>query len=170
MKQRLFLMILATLFSLNGSAYDVGRLRELFYKASQDASATEVFYSEMKQVSEKDGGILLGYKAMAELMKCYHSFNPVNKLVYFDKGKDHLNSAVQSDSTNIELRYLRFSVQTNVPVFLGYKENIAQDKKFIIDNLGATSSDPALQKMIVSFLLSSNYCSEKEKQQLSGNL
>ncbi|MBK9731628.1 MAG: hypothetical protein IPO83_10150 [Chitinophagaceae bacterium] len=170
MKQRLFLMILTTLFSLNGSAYDAGRLRELFYKASRDASAAEVFYNEMKQVTEKDGGILLGYRAMAEFMKCYHSFNPVNKLLYFDKGKDHLNSAVQSDSMNIELRYLRFSVQTNVPVFLGYKENIAQDKQFIMENLGSISNDAALQKMIVSFLLSSNYCSEKEKQQLSENL
>ena len=40
------------------------------------------------------------------------------------KGKNHLKKCIKADNENIEIRYLRFTIQTNVPAFLGYSNSI----------------------------------------------
>jgi hypothetical protein len=141
----------------------LSQLRSLYYAASQKASEADRFYEMMKNADTKQP-LLLGYKAMAEFMKCYHSYNPVNKLSYFYKGKGNLDQAISLDPGNAELRYLRFTVQTNVPSFLGYKEKIDEDKQFLITHPEKFKADAALNAMICDYMIGSDYCSPSEKE------
>ncbi len=74
-----------------------------------------------------------------------------------------LEQALNSDSTNIELRYLRLTIQTNVPAFLGYNNNINSDKKYLLDSLMALG-DIQLKNSIIEFLTNSDNTTTTEKQ------
>jgi hypothetical protein len=94
-----------------------------------------------------------------------HVFNPFSKLSYFNKGKNMMEKAIAAASKNVELRFLRFAAQTKIPSFLGYKEDIKNDKKFLLNSL-ASVDDIELEKLIVTFLKESDYVTEKEKNNI----
>ena len=80
-----------------------------------------------------------------------HVFNPFSKLSYFNKGKLILEKAIQAEGKNVELRFLRYSIQTNVPAFLGYKSNLKNDYNFLKQAIPGIK-DSVLKKIITSYL------------------
>lgn len=58
-------------------------------------------------------------------------FNPISKLKTFNEGKKNLESAIKKEPYNPEIRFIRLSIQKNIPSFLGYKENIENDTEFL---------------------------------------
>jgi hypothetical protein len=63
-----------------------------------------------------------------------------------------LESAIKADQTNVELRFLRYTIQTNVPGFLNYSSDKNLDRTFITQSL-ARLKDQELKKIISEFLL-----------------
>lgn len=76
----------------------------------------------------------LGYLGCLQTIWANHVINPLSKLETFNKGKRNLELAIQKDPQSAELRFLRLSVQTNAPGFLGYKKNIKTDRSFLHNN------------------------------------
>ena len=144
------------------------RLRSLYYQASQKPEEAEKFYDLMKNAGTKSP-LLLGYKGIAEFMKCYHSYNPVSKLNYFYKGKQDLDRAITLVPNDIELRYLRFTVQSNLPPFLNYQNNIQSDKIFLMQNISGIGHDVELHSMICEYMSNSDFCSQAEKEFFKDN-
>lgn len=158
----LHILFALQLFSRPEEVPQPQQLRTLYYDASQSSRAADKFYGIMK---ETDAGspLLLGYKGMAEFMKCYHSLNPVTKLSYFGKGKSNLDQAIQLDPDNIELRYLRFTVQTNIPFLLNYSSEVDEDKQVIIKNFSSLQ-DEELKQLIREYMLETKECSDEERR------
>ena len=73
-----------------------------------------------------------------------------------------LEKAIVSDPKNVEIRFMRFCVQTNAPYFLGYNNNISSDKLAII-KAWSPLSDLDLKEKIRKFMLTSNSCTNSEK-------
>jgi hypothetical protein len=68
---------------------------------------------------------------------------------------------------------MRFSVEHNVPGFLGYTKNLVADREEIITQLDRkhySSADAALVKTIITFLLDSKSCTPAEHSKLSQHL
>lgn len=143
-------------------------VRELFFKAEKSRGATIALKDKLKNINESQP-LLLGYKAMAEMLLAKHAFNPINKLRHFNNGKELLKQAIvrSKEEGAIELRYLRFTVQTNAPGFLGYNENIAEDKAGVIRYLIDSEKDSNIDHKMRVFLLESPHVSEEEKKMLS---
>ena len=146
----------------------IKNIRELYYLASKDSKVAEKFY---KIVSTADTltPVLLGYKGMAEFMISYHSYNPYIKLSYFNEGKQSLNKAVSYQPGNVELRFLRFTVQANAPFFLVYNNEIKEDKKIIYSALKSTvlpKKDRDLYERIFEFVIASDLFNVEEKNLL----
>jgi hypothetical protein len=99
------------------------------------------------------------------MMMAKYVFNPYTKLSNFNRGKTLLENCIATGKENVELRYLRFTVQVNAPAFLGYKDNIQSDKTFLVNSLSALN-DSELKQMIVSSLKSSGLLSEEEKKKV----
>ncbi len=73
----------------------------------------------MKLTSDKKNEpLFLGYHGASQMMMAKHVGNPFKKLSYFNKGKDMYTAAINADPRNVELRFLRFSVQAEAPGFL----------------------------------------------------
>jgi hypothetical protein len=142
---------------------DVTRIRNLYKVALNNKSKAEELISCLD--SAKLTPFSLGYKGAATMLLAKFSSNPVSKYRYFTKGKTLLEDAIAQDSASSELRYLRFSVQTNCPSFLRYNSNIAGDKLFLLDAVKYIS-DAELRINILSVLKNSKYVNEIEKQKI----
>lgn len=85
------------------------------------------------------------------MLMAKYVFNPFSKFSYFKKGKNMLEKAVHADKNNIELRFLRYTIQTNIPAFLGYNDDLETDRLFLKQSL-ANVKEPELKKIITTYL------------------
>jgi len=111
---------------------------------SLDSVNAELGVISKSSFSNKDAfeGTLLMRKAGLVL-------NPVNKLSLFKSGRRKLESAINLENKNAELRFLRLMIQENLPVILGYRKHIEEDNKLIHS---AYQSLPTLvQKVIAEY-------------------
>jgi hypothetical protein len=80
-------------------------------------------------------------------IEAYTYFNLIGDLT----GKDVLEQAIQKEPLNVELRFIRFSIQCNSPKFLDYHSNINADKLLLLKEVKAIK-DVDLKKRITKFL------------------
>ena len=143
-----FLLITNNVFAANP---DLTQVRVLYTKAATEEKHCKALLELLQPVNDKSPATYTGYKACAMMIMAKYVFNPFSKLSYFRKGRNMLEKAIAAETGNIELRFLRLSVQQNAPAFLGYKSKITTDKEFLLRMRGSVS-DRYLQRMITSVL------------------
>lgn len=94
-----------------------------------------------------------GYLGAYQMMMAKHAFNPISKLSHFKKGKKELEAAIKSQPKNLELRFIRLTIQENVPSLLNYSSQIQEDKTFILTHI-TDLKDTYLVQAIGSYLKS----------------
>ena len=99
-------------------------------KANQDAANCTEFLEVMDLHKDKNS-TTKGYFALATMLQAKLYPNPFTKLSYFNKGKKILEATIESDPTNVELRFLRFAVQTEIPAILLYFSEIDEDQAML---------------------------------------
>jgi hypothetical protein len=165
MKILLFFLYIFFPLKPNASMPSMEEVRRLYVNAASDEISCNKLIGLLSQDGIESNSLLLGYKGCAEMMKAKYGFNPFSKFSYFKKGKSMLEKAIVNDAGNIELRYLRFAVQINAPVFLGYRKNIQEDKIFLLNAI-KNISDVYLKQSVISILKNSDYVSKEEKIKL----
>lgn len=146
------LLIAGFLSSLNMKNKDL--LIEVRSKISQsfeDEAVCNELYDKFSKANLTGDFLLIGYKGALEMAKAKHYINPFKKLSHFKTGRDILEEAIKQDVNNIELRFLRLTIQVNVPGFLGYHNELLADKTFITAHLDLLESDE-LRKTITTFI------------------
>jgi hypothetical protein len=78
---------------------------------------------------------ILAYVCALEMKKAEYSFNPISKLIIFKRTRKKLDSLIQSNPTDVHLRYIRLVLQEKAPSVLGYNDNIEEDKVFLTNKL-----------------------------------
>ncbi len=143
---------------------DINEVRVLYQRAEKDEKSCTQMVGLLSQYDVKDP-LLLGYRAIGTMMMAKYTINPISKWSYFKKGKQLLEKAIDTDPNNVELRFLRFAAQTNIPAFLGYKEHIKSDKAFILNSIPGIT-EIKLKELVFPFLISSKYLNTNEKRSL----
>lgn len=151
MTRLFFYSILFIVFTTPTFGYDMVALRNQLYHAHQDRAVAADFIAEFENKNTGNNPLLTGYKAMAYMLWANYSWNPVHKFAYFKKGRKILDEAIKMDKQNVELRYLRYAIQTNVPPFLGYTENRNEDRQLMVTALEHIQ-DPDLKHRIRKYL------------------
>jgi len=141
-------------------------VRMLYQQAAVEKTACEKLINYLSPAEVETNPLLFGYKGSATMMMAQFVSNPFSKLSNFYKGKNMLDEAIQVDQENMELRFLRFAAQTEAPAMLGYRGEIEQDKKLILNSL-PTSNDEALQQLIIGYLVKSEFLDKQEKEKLT---
>ena len=129
-----FLPLILLLTSLNYST-DINSLRQLFIKAPISESNLMLFEQALNKSTSRSSNLVKGYKGCFYFIKCKFIKQPINKFIYFQKGKKLLESAIIEDPKSIELRFLRYTIQKNIPKFLMYYNNIEKDINFVNENI-----------------------------------
>ncbi len=89
------------------------------------------------------------YLASSIMQKAEHSFMPTKKLKYFNSGKKRLEDFIQNNPKNIEAKYVRAMVQSEVPSFLGYNDAMKQDIDFIQQRIKNSDLPVEYQEIIL---------------------
>lgn len=134
---------------------ELNNVRALFEKASVEEKACKKILSLLQPYDENANPVLAGYKASATMIMAKHVVNPFSKLSYFRKGKTILEKSIQANKTNVELRFLRLAIQSNIPAFLGYKNNMSSDKSFLMQSFDRLKDQQL--KQLIAGLLKTNY-------------
>lgn len=145
--------------------FSMEQIRELYQKAAVEENACEELMITLDTMDAETNPLLFGYKGSATMMMAQHVSNPFSKLSYFHKGKNMLDIAIEADDANMELRFLRFAAQTNAPAMLGYRGDIEEDKELILKSL-PSSDDLPLKKLIIGYLVDSEFLDIQEKKNL----
>ena len=98
-------------------------------------------YQQFEITDITTDNLLVGYKGAVLLGMARHHPNPFKKMGFFSDGKELLENAIAIDSENLELRFLRLTIQTNIPSFLGYDSDKENDKAFVLNHIEKAKSE-----------------------------
>lgn len=139
------------LLSVQAFSIDIISVREMYTRAVESKAITRKLLDELEKAPKTP--VITGYLGATTILQAKHAFNPFNKLSYFKSGRRILESAIARAPKEVELRFLRYAVQVNVPAILNYNSEKAQDRAFLERSLKENRiSDPHLRSGIVSFL------------------
>jgi hypothetical protein len=144
-----WLLILCLMCSFDPGKPDLSTCRKLYLSAASEKSKAE----ELMNLTANPRGddLVTGYQGAVRMVMARYYFNPITKWKSFSRGRDMLESAVESQPDNPELRYLRLSIQENAPSFLGYHQHQEEDKSFLNREL-TRIQDAELRQMIFDYL------------------
>ncbi len=164
-----FFSIFAFLFSfstLGSAAIPVSQLRDLYFGA-RDEKGKLAYFQAVQKADESDP-LQCGYKGVAVASYAELADGVSEKFRYFEQGKNLLEKAIKLSPYNAELRFLRYSVQDNVPWIVNYSDQLEEDAAFImaaIRQKKVNAKDTFWPKAI-RFLLNSDDMSSKDKNEL----
>ena len=161
------LLIFTILFGSSVYTEDISlnEVRTLYQRSASEKKSCAKLVTLLQSYNETINPSLAGYKACATMMMAKYVLNPIKKLSNFIDGRKLLEKCIKADNKNIELRFLRFTVQNKSPSFLGYKSSIAADKTFLINSVSMIK-DIQLKQFVLSFLMTSEYLTSVEKQNI----
>jgi len=162
---KIICMTLLSLLPFLTNAQDIIEIRKQYLESVEDESKCNALYNRLMIQKNNRNQIFLGYKGAVAILMAKFVGNPFTKLSYFKEGKAILENAIEKAPQEIELHFLRFGIQENLPAILRYNENMKEDKSFMIQHLQEVDS-PQFRQVIISILLKSSHVSEEEKSRL----
>lgn len=163
-----FLLLVITCFIFSNSPANnpsIEEVRNIYQKAAKDEALCKKLIVSLQIYNESNNTSLAAYRACATMIMAKYVTNPFNKLSKFNEGKNLLEKCIEKDNRNVEIRFLRFTVQCNAPKFIGYNTSITLDKNFLLNAL-TSINDKQLKNIVIAFLKSSAYLTVVEKQKL----
>lgn len=116
------------------SSFPINECRILYSTAAEKEAAAKAILEITAAYKDKEP-LAKGYWGAANMILAKFAFFPLTKLSLFQTGKHALQQAIKNAPDVTELRFLRLSIQQSVPSILAYKENIEEDKAFILRHI-----------------------------------
>ncbi len=160
-----YVLIIVFFISVTGSAQGLKEIRSEYPKAVENSEIATKLDGELTSVSSSSKPVLLAYKGAILTLKAKFAKSRSDKKEFFKEGVSLIENAKEAESPNIEIRYIRLSVQENSPRFLGYHKNIEEDKQFILKHYAAIASKE-LKGVLKNFILRSENFDAAEKQSI----
>lgn len=139
-------------------------LKAAVQKAIESPSVTDSLYRVLKS-ARGENPLIIGYIGTLEALKAKQSWNPYNKLKYVALSQRTMKIAVEKDPNNLEIRFMRFSIQHYTPAFLGFSKDLEEDRKVIVKqfkNKKFGNADDVLIRNIAAFMIQSDRCLKDE--------
>ncbi|MBW4891783.1 hypothetical protein KXQ82_18805 [Mucilaginibacter sp. HMF5004] len=161
--------LLFALFTFSAKADEAPELKQLRQKLLQainSSKTTDSLYTVLNKIQVKPP-VIMGYVGILESLKGKHAWNPYSKIKYLNSGQRIMQQAITADPHNIEIRYLRFSVEYHLPAFLGMAKHIAEDRDEMLAMLAAknyATADKQVAANIVKTLLESKKCTAQQNE------
>ena len=165
-KNIFFILLLAGLSIQSAFSYDINKIRKDYVEAVNSEKTATKLYRQLQSI-KNPSPLILAYLGASDAIRAKHSWNPVNKLGFLKKGCKTLDHAVSLSPNQLEIRFLRFSLEHYLPDFLGYSKHLEEDRKKLISLAGQKETvtkqiDPSILKNIVKFLIVSKRCTTAE--------
>ena len=146
------------------STKEITALKGDMVKAVDDVKLTESLLFKLNKLSDKTA-LVTAYIGTLEALKAKHAWNPYNKIKYVKVSMQTMQKAINMDKENMEIRFMRYSIQHYTPSFLGFSKELILDRKEIVKHYQNGSfgvADQALVKNVAKFMVESNRCTPEE--------
>ncbi len=153
------------ILSLAFQAQDLSAVRESYKVAAQDKAHLETFYNMMEPVTKSDNVALVAYKGAALALQAKYAKTIKEKKEGFINGVGYLEFAIEKEPNAIEPRFVRLGIQENAPKILKYRNDIEEDKAFLLKQFEYIDSKN-LRAHIKDYILQSKLFTEEEKKNI----
>jgi len=143
---------------------DVIEIRKQMLLAIKSPKVTDSLYSNLQLIGKKPP-LILAYFGALEALKAKDSWNPYKKVKLLVASNKTMLQAVTASPNDLEIRFLRFSIQFYLPGFLGLSKDMRADKNMILEQLKQKhygSADKDYVKNIIKFVIDSRQCTVQE--------
>lgn len=162
-----YLILFSSLTSVSAQEESlISSARTQLPTAFENEEIANRLYYKIEPVKDKKG-ILLGYWGALNFAQSVH-VNIFRKMTYFNRGKKYLEQSLKQESENVELHFLRLTIQANLPSFLNYSDDIEKDKQFLLNNI--QRANETLQQKILNFVLEQEVFTAVEKEAFRSKL
>lgn len=138
--ERIFLLLSALFIFSSFTIYSLDDVRKNYSQLATDKKMCSELLAQLEK-NKDQSATHLAYLGALQTIWANHVFSPISKLKTFNKGKKNIEQAIKKEPDNVELRFIRLSVQKNAPNFLGYHSNIKEDIQFIKNNRSQIKSN-----------------------------
>lgn len=141
----LLILLVYSIMTINGCD-DMAVIRDQYHTIdSKDQLNSFIAKLELNDCMDA-----IPYHASATMQKAQYSFWPTAKLKYFKRGKKMLEAFIKSHPDNIEARYVRYLVQSEIPGILGYNDDMDEDYAYILSNIANTQLPKDYKTLILN--------------------
>lgn len=150
-----WILVLAIFLTTSSSFANVNlkSVRDYYFKVNLEEISLDKYEDYISNLQNDARVEIKAYEAVVWFLRAKDYLNPMNKLEAFLEGKKQFKLLIDKHPNNLELRFLRYTIQDNAPVFLGYKDELKEDHNFLVENMNNTK-DNDLQKRILNYLKS----------------
>ncbi|SKB83394.1 hypothetical protein SAMN05660841_02586 [Sphingobacterium nematocida] len=159
----LCIVIVGLVAVVKGQHLNLNDVRKDFNKGVKDQDLCEKHLDVLEKHAKTS--VEKGYEAAFHMFMAKHTGNPIKKMSYFNGGKKMLEKQIKIDPNNIELRFIRLCIQYYIPTYLGYRDNIEQDKDFLVSNLYKLN-DEKTKDVLYNYLKGAKMYTDQELVQL----
>lgn len=142
---------------------EINQIKKSLVVAVENSRVTDSMYIKLLPKKGKDA-LTTAFVGTLEALKAKHAWNPYNKLKYVSMANATMKQAVAASPQNVEIRFMRFSIQHYTPEFLGYSKNLTEDKVAIVNHYRnkTLGTDALLIRSIAKFVIDSKRCTPTE--------
>lgn len=156
-----FLLLMSMAF-VSPIADDLASIRKIYKGAISTESKANDLVSKTEKTKYVDG-VMRAYYGTGVALQAKYNINPITKMSKAKTAAYELNVAVNMKSNDLEVRFLRFSFESNLPSIVSVTKHLADDKKVILSKLDKTHG---IWDIIKPFLLASSQLTEAEKKKV----
>lgn len=129
LKLAVLLLFCATSYC-NSQSLSENELRKQLEQArfNEDAAVELVDYFEQYEPKK---ALHLSFKATAYAVMCIHDKNLIRRLKLCKEAVALADKAVLKDQSNLEVRFVRYAIQSQIPGILGFSDNVNEDIQFL---------------------------------------
>jgi hypothetical protein len=133
-------------------------------KALHDFEFAPGVYEKFEAV-ENPSAKLLAYKGALEAIMTRTTWNVFKKIGYLNKSQESFQEAYALEPNNVEVRFMRLSVEHSIPSYLGYSIHMVEDKNFVVKHVkdfNHLKMDRQILKEILGFVKKSGHFNSEE--------
>lgn len=113
---------------------NISAIREELFYTDFTIEKCHLFYNKLINLGEVTP-VITAYEGAAKALIAKHTWNPILKITCLKESLDLLQSAIDLDNINVEIRFLRLYIENSIPSYLGIKNHMQDDKKAILNNI-----------------------------------
>lgn len=139
-------------------------VRDDFYRATLDYKYAFPLMEKLDKENHPSP-LYTAYKAATMALLAKPGWNLFKKMSYLRASKRNFEDAIARDELDVEIRFLRLSVEHHLPKYLGYSKNLREDKKVIMEKIASFSEKNLSEEVvnyIVTFSIESGLYSQEE--------
>ena len=161
-----FLIAFISTFCLFILSLELSEVRAAYKEAAHDKTKVEAFNKMLEGVTKNSNVALVAYKGASIALKGKYAETIKDKKEGFFNGVSYIEFAIEKEPNAIEPRFVRIGIQENSPKILKYKDNINEDKLFLLKQYNNISSTD-LKKHVKDYILQSKVFTDEEKLTIS---